>query len=463
MKSNVQHLNDISETCCYVPELEQMTLGGLLLKPELIGLVAASGGAKLFYEPCHAELFDLMASRNRKGLLVSPVALAEWANEHHAMSELGGARYLITLAGAAITVGFEDYIDQLADAKARRELLAVAQEVQAAVVKGEETAVSISGRMESALMDVQPTKRAAPVSMMKAVTKAVSQSWDAYNGEDNGAVISGIGKLDDIMSGFYPGELTLLGGRPSMGKTALALSMGLNVARAGHGVVICSLEMSPEAMAMRAISEGTAELGRGVHYSDMRMGRMSPMQGEAMVEAAKSVAELPITFLPREFSDIGALMSGAKQAQRILGKGNMRLFIVDYAQLLQAKASSRFEEITKISIALKSLAAQLNVPVLALSQLSRKVEERNDKRPQLADLRESGQLEQDADSVLFCYRDEYYVERLKPDDPEKLEKWKAAMEASRNRLEIIVAKQRQGQIGTAHVFCNPALNRIWEG
>ena len=172
---------------------------------------------------------------------------------------------------------------------------------------------------------------------------------------------------------------------------------------------------------------------------------------------------LPITFLPRQYSDIGALFAGARQVQRAMG-GGMRLLIVDYAQLLRSQAKGRYEQITEISIALKALSGQLNVPVIALSQLSRQVEQRDDKRPILSDLRESGQLEQDADAVLFCYRDEYYLEREKPEDYDfdALGDWQAAMERVRNRLEIIVAKQRQGATGTAVVRFNPAINLVWE-
>jgi len=229
-------------------------------------------------------------------------------------------------------------------------------------------------------------------------------------------------------------------------------------------VVICSLEMNPEAMALRAISEASASSRASVAYSDIRQGNMSESQAKAAVEAAQRVSDLPITFLSREFSDIGSLMSGAKRAKKQL-RDNMKLLVIDYAQLLRAPGNSRYEQITNISIALKSLAGQLGVPVLALSQLSRQLESREDKRPMMSDLRESGQLEQDADAVLFCYREEYYLEREEPDASEDIEShadWQAAMTAQRNRLDIIVAKQRQGAIGTAHVRCNPALNLIWE-
>lgn len=462
--SEVAYLRD--EHAPHNVTAEQQVLGALLLYPERTGVVGAAGGRDLFYDPVHSDIFDMIARRERDGAHVSPVALNDEANGHPGMKDLGGGRYLVRLAGAAISPSeVSDYIDILADAKAKRDLLVRLAEAQAAIVKGGEPAGTIAGRLEASLIAADRAGGPKPVSMLKAVTTAVEQSWAAYNGDDGAAVHSGINALDQIVTGFYPGEMVLLGGRPSMGKTAVALSMALNVAREGQGVVICSLEMNPEAMALRAMSEATARAGQGISYAKMRRGDMAPQQIDALKSAAEEVAELPITFLPRQFADLGALYSGAKQARRILGEDNMKLLIVDYAQLLRSPQSSRYEQITEISIALKNLAGQLNVPVLALSQLSRAVEQRNDKRPTLADLRESGQLEQDADAVLFCYRDEYYLEREEPDlfhEPDKHDVWRSAMDAARHKLEIIVAKQRQGAIGTANVKCNPALNIVWE-
>jgi replicative DNA helicase len=191
---------------------------------------------------------------------------------------------------------------------------------------------------------------------------------------------------------------------------------------------------------------------------------MADSQIEVLRRVTPDVAALPIQFLERKFADLDALVAGCRQIKRSMGDG-LKLLIVDYLQLIEARGENRTQEISRISRALKALAGALNVPIIALSQLSRQVESRDDKRPMLSDLRESGQIEQDADAVLFCYRDEYYVERMRPAneaDLEKVEKWQRLMEATRNRLEIIVAKHRQGEIGTARVRCNVALNLIWE-
>lgn len=285
---------------------------------------------------------------------------------------------------------------------------------------------------------------------------------EAYQGTNSDLVRFGIPALDDIIPGLYPGELTLLGGRPAMGKSAVALTMALNAARAGHGVAIASLEMTPAAMAQRALSEASAQYGCAVPYVDMRTGIMSEDQVRGLVENAEGVGNLPITFLSRAHANVEALSMAVRQIARANPK--FRLLIVDYAQLLKSsRGRSRYEQVTEISIALKGIAMSLNIPVVALSQLSREVDKRDDKRPVLSDLRESGQLEQDADSVLFCYRPEYYLAQTDPGskDLDKQANWQIELEEARGKLEIGVAKQRMGQTGVAHCRCALATNTVW--
>lgn len=446
-------------------EAEQQLLGALLFSPVELSSIMRRGGADLFHDPVHAAIFETVAAKEKLGHLVSPVTIADAMRGHTGLDQLGGGGYLTRLAGIAPpSSATHAYVGMLDDLRRKRRIVAALSEAQAVIARGEDSADIIAGRLEAALIEAHDTADGGgPMSMMKAVTVAMDQVYAAYSGNTANLVTSGIIALDRMLAGFYPGELILIGGRPSMGKTGLVLSMALNAARAGHGVVIVSLEMNPEALALRALSEATAQGADAVAYASMRRGDMTEAQVRSLRESAKAVAELPIIFLPRQFSDIGALFAGAKQAQRVMG-GKMRLLIVDYAQLLRSSAKTRYEQITEISIALKALAGHLNMPVVALSQLSRNVESRDDKRPQLSDLRESGQLEQDADAVLFCYRDEYYLEREKPDgtDLEEFADWQSAMERAKNRLEIIVAKQRQGEIGTAHVRFNPAWNLLWE-
>ena len=442
-------------------EAEQQLLGALLLDASRLHMIpdACPGW---FYDPLHCEIFEVIEKRARADELVSPVAIAA-VMDPDAFAGVNGTGYLARMAGGSISGNqVRDYGSMLADLSDKRALVTAMGTALREIGSGS-TAADVAGKLEAALIAAAGTGRSGPVSMMKAISDAIEEALAAYRGESTAAIRSGIPALDRMLGGFYPGELILLGGRPSMGKTGVALAIALNAAREGHGVAIASLEMTPASLAMRALSEQTAQSKCAVEYSSMRRGAMSEQHARSMVEASRTVADLPVQILPQTFRDIGALYSGAKQAKRLM-RGNMRLLIVDYLQLLKSPARTRIEQITEISIALKSLAAQLDVPIIALSQLSRAVESREEKRPVLSDLRESGQLEQDADTVLFCYRDEYYLDRDEPDisDAEAHDAWRHAKEHARNKLEIIVSKQRQGEVGTAHVRFNPALNLIWE-
>ena len=449
----------------YSVEAEQQVLGALLLHNDLVGPVVEAGGASLFYDPVHRDLFEKIRGMERDGILASPVTLREWAAEHENAAELGGARYLARLAGASVTPKhIRDYAQHLGELALRRSILEATDTARAELIRGEEAGAHIAARLEAAICNVDGGQRTGLVSMHRATHDAIEGAMKARAGEDDGKIETGVPALDSMIGGMHPGEFILLGGRPSMGKSALSINIAINAARRGHGVAFCSLEMMPDAIAIRAISEEMGERGVNLPYRDIRGGQWQDAQAEALRTAAATVADLPIYMLPREYADIGALMAGAKRAKAMLG-GNLKLLVVDYVQLMRdQKTKNRYELITEVSTALKLLAGRLGVPVLALSQLSRNVEQRDDKRPMLSDLRESGQLEQDADTVMFCYRDEYYIEREKPpeNELESLADWHSALDLSRNRLEIIVAKQRQGPIGTAHVMCDVACNRVWD-
>lgn len=456
------------ETMPISVEAEQQVLGEMMMTNcEGSGYNAAlhAGGSALFYDPVHQSIFDACHAKAMQGFLVSPITIADVVRDDHGLRELGGPAYLVRLAGTVFGANAgAHYVAMLADLKRKRELVQVMNEAQAAIAHGQDDADTIVGRLEVALINADPVGQSRPVSLAQALTGATEMIAAAYQGEDGGALRTGLTALDKIVPGLYPGDLVLLGGRPSMGKSAVASCIATRAARLGKGVCIASLEMTPENMAMRIMSEATADSGAGVSYAAMRKGDMTEAEMRAVLSVTQNeIADLPIQFLPPSYRDIGAINVGVKQVQRRFA-GNLGLVIVDYLGLIKGEGKSRYEEITNISIALKGLAMQLKVPVLALSQLSRAVESRNDKRPQLSDLRESGQLEQDADTVLFCYRDEYYLEREQPDteDLELYTKWLDAKDRARNRLELIVAKQRQGEIGTAHMMFNPALNAIWD-
>lgn len=453
-------------------EAEQQVLGNLLMRPERIMEVSGRGGVSLFYDQVHAQIFRVMVERDRVGDLVDAVTIARSPSLIDALADLGGPGYVARLAGTAMnSPALMGYVDHLDDLRAKRDILHLLRRTETALATDEIAAGDASAALEAGIAAIGATSSAVqPVTIMKAASNALRNVDAAYRGETPAAVLSGIRALDEILPGIEAGELALLGGRPAMGKTAVAMAMGLNAARAGHGVIFASLEMTPEALTLRAMSEGTAGGRYGVAYSDARRGRMTEDEYRAFIDASKRVAELPISFLPRRYAEASALMSGVKQCLRHLPKDKLPLLIVDYLQLMDVKGSSRFEKITEISRSLKGLAMTLGIPVLALSQLSRSIESREDKRPMMSDLRESGQLEQDADQIMFCYRAEYYHAREEPILPahptrdELLDRsaWEEAMRSIRGQLDIIVAKQRQGETGTARVRFNPALNYISE-
>lgn len=448
-------------------EAEQQVLGHLLLNETRLDGLGAMASPELFADPVHGRIFDQIAQRHRAGEFVSPVTLRLWAEGDDGMMQLGGPAYLVRLAGCAMAgFAFGDYVAMLDRLRQKRVLAAAAERALAELQDDASDAGMVSGRLEAAIaMGRGGAADNLPLSATAATTAALARVKAAQDGERVPGVRCGIPDLDDIVPVLRPSQLILLGGRPSMGKSAVALEIAANVAAAGGPVCFASLEMQPDDMMMRLMARGTGDRGRGVPYAAFETGSLREDQYRAVVSAGIDAARLPIEFLPPSYRDVGALFAGAKQVAA--KHGSLGLVVVDYLQLLRSPAKSRYEQITDISMSLKLLAMQLKVPVLALTQLSRQCEARDDKRPQMQDLRDSGQLEQDADTVMFCFREEYYLEREEPrldgtaEASAKHQSWSGAMEAQRNRLEIIVAKQRQGRIGTAHLRFNPALNMFW--
>lgn len=466
MPNDMRH--DIVAAPPHSIEAEQQLLGAMLLDPDLIPPL--SGLSPLaFYESAHGDLFKAMKARHESDNLVSPITMGEFARQHAGMQDLGGPRYLVNLAASAVaSYAAADYAEMISELHDKRRVMALLSEAAAEVAQDAVKTADVSARVQTMLSSMMTANRSGPVSMAQATDKAVRLAIEAKTTGKVAGIASGIPSLDELIGAFRPADLVIIGGRPSMGKTAVALSMALNAARSGAGVAIASLEMTPESLALRAISEATGgNAGGAIPYVGIGRGEFADSQRPAISRAAAEVAALPISILPMHFRDVAAIQAGVAQAAATtLRKSGLGLVIVDYLQIVQMAGASRYEKVTEISVALKAMAARLQVPVIVLAQLNRGVEQREDKRPMMSDLKESGQLEQDADTVIFCYRDEYYLERMKPepdDSPEDHDEWRRLMERSRNRLDLIVAKQRQGPIGSVRVGFNPALNYIWEG
>lgn len=443
-------------------EAEQMVLGAILANNDRYNAVRLVLDGGMFYDPLHGRIWDHITDLIEAGDLASPVTLKARMVDDEGLRQIGAGYLAKLVAVSPDSRSLRDYAGLVSDAAAKRRIVAAIR--NASEQMNSQTAGQIAADLETSLAEVAAaTDRAGPMSMLAAVTEAMKDVKQAMESGELPGVRPAVGTLTDLVPMFGPGELILLGGRPSMGKTGVALSIATAAARAGHGVIIVSLEMLPKALALRAVSEASALGKQAVAFSKMAMGDVPDIHRDPMLEAAREVARLPIQFLSREYATIGAMTAGVREARKLLPKDKTPLVVVDYAQLLNSPAKTRYEQITEISIALKGMAMRLECPVLALSQLSRSLESREDKRPQLSDLRESGQLEQDADTVLFCYRDEYYIERQKPDedDLDAMQAWEDALKRAHNRLEIIVGKQRQGPVGVAHMRFNPALNLIW--
>ncbi len=458
-------------------EAEQQLLGGILNNNDLFYSLEDKIDPEHFYDPVHSRIFDVISSRIKDGKLASAVTVNTFLTEDEGLKELGGSSYLAQLmAGSVASSAIKDYSKLVYDLAIRRELIVLGQE--------------ISSRAQSIKVDEQPEEQIILAeqnlykigdsgksetgfkSFLKALGEAIQVANAAHHRDGNLAGIStGFIDLDKKMGGLHSSDLIILAGRPSMGKTSLATNIAYNIAKSFHkkdnpdgssetvdgGIVgFYSLEMSAEQLAARILSE-TAE----IPSEQIRRGDMTENEFRRFVEAAKSIESSPLYIDDTPALTIAQLASRARRLKRTHG---LDALIIDYLQLVRAASSkeSRVNEISEITQGLKAIAKELNIPVIALSQLSRQVENREDKRPQLADLRESGSIEQDADVVLFVYREEYYKEREKPSDNdlEKMAIWQEEMDRLHGRAELILGKQRHGPIGTVELSFEGKFTRF---
>lgn len=446
-------------------EVEQNILGALLVNNDVFQTIAGRITADDFFDPVHRRLYERIAAQLAQDALVSPVTLKVAFEDDEGLKELGGPKYLARLAGAAISIfATRDYADTLAALGRKRRLAERLEEEIEALKDPDKDAAAVLGSIEAYSMLQEGKAGAEIVPFARALMTAVEDTQRAFENDELPGAPTGIRNLDLMTGGFFPGELVILGGRPAMGKSATALAMALNAARAGKGVAIASLEMTAASLALRAISEATSRTGAGVAYNDARRGGISDDDCRAFFESARDISGLPIHIIPSTVRDLGAIYAMAKRSARMLeAKGTpLSMLIVDYLQLIRSAKQSRYDQISEISMGLKALAMQLGVPIVALSQLSRSVESRDDKRPVMSDLRESGQLEQDADVILFCYRDEYYLQREKPEehDCDAVQEWHQALSRAAGFMDIIVAKQRMGETGNVRVRFDARTNAI---
>ncbi len=463
------------ETMPHSIEAEQQLLGAILTNNDVYDRVASIIGAQHFYDPVHARIFETAAARIARNALASPVTLRAFLENDAGLKELGGAAYLVKLAGAAIsTFAARDYAQMIYDLAIRRELIALGHEIA-----GKAARVDVDSEPKDQIVEAEQKlyqlaekgqSDTGFQSFLKAVTDAVNVANAAYQREGGMAGIStGLVDLDSKLGGLHNSDLLILAGRPSMGKTSLATNIAFNIARTyrrgklpdgsegavdGGVVGFFSLEMSAEQLAGRVLAEASE-----ISSHKIRQGDMDEIEFRRFVDAAKTLESCPLYIDDTAAIPIAQLAARARRLKRTHG---LDVLIVDYLQLVRGSSDNRVQEIGEISMGLKAIAKELHIPVIALSQLSRQVENREDKRPQLSDLRESGSIEQDADVVMFVFREEYYKEREKPGDHEldKMAEWQEAMSRLHGKAEVIIGKQRHGPIGTIELSFEAQYTRF---
>jgi replicative DNA helicase len=463
------------ETMPHSIEAEQQLLGALLTNNDIYDRVASIIGPQHFYDPVHSRIFETAAARIAKNNLASPVTLKAFFEDDDGLKELGGPAYLARLAGSAISAfAVRDYAQMIYDLAVRRDLIQLGRDISAKASK-----VDVASEPKEQIVEAeqalyqlaeQGQSESGFQSFLKAVTDAVNVANAAYQREGGLAgIATDLVDLDHKLGGLHKSDLLILAGRPSMGKTSLATNIAFNVAKSyrrgvtpdgtegaveGGVVGFFSLEMSAEQLAGRILAEASE-----ISSHKIRQGDMDESEFRRFVEAAKQLESCPLYIDDTAAIPIAQLAARARRLKRTHG---LDLLIVDYLQLVRGMSDNRVQEIGEISMGLKAIAKELNIPVIALSQLSRQVESRDDKRPQLSDLRESGSIEQDADVVMFVFREEYYAEREKPSDDrlDEMAEWQERMSRLHGKAEVIIGKQRHGPIGTVELSFEAEFTRF---
>jgi replicative DNA helicase len=458
-------------------EAEQALLGALLYDNAAFERLGDHLQARHFFEPFHQRLFQAVETQIRKGQLAEPILLAEQFARDPAFEELGGIRYLADLVDRAPpAANAPDYARAVYDLALRRDLIRIGGEIATVAQQGD-AELDARDQIEQAEQQLYQLAETGGVSsgfvpFADALQGALAMAAEAHSRDGGLAGLStGLADLDQKIGGMHPSDLVILAARPSMGKTSLACNIAFDVARnyawepqpdgsrktvRGGVVAFFSLEMSSEQLAMRLLAETS-----GVSGDRLRKGEIDALEFGRVRDAALEIQEAPLYIDATGGLSLAKLTARARRLKRMMG---LDLVIVDYLQLITTGAGgpdNRVQEVSMITQGLKALAKELQVPVLALSQLSRQVENREDKKPQLSDLRESGSIEQDADMVMFVYRESYYLSRLEPrEGTEEHFKWQEQMDQVRGLAEIIIGKQRHGPIGTVKLSFNEDLTKF---
>ena len=464
---------------------EAAVIGAILFDNNVHQRIADVVASPDFYAPAHQEIYAVAERMIQDGRVADGVTLREHFERDDTLSQIGGAVYLAELLeSAAFGPEVVDYAKMIRDLAVRRELVQIGAGISTRALAPEQgqeggEQVQLAERELFALAERGTTSKGF-WSFNEAAEQSLHMAEAAFKRDGKIAgIATHLDDLDDKLGGLHRSDLVILAGRPSMGKTSLATNIAFNAAKAckremdaagnkktvdGAQVAFFSLEMSAEQLATRIIAERT-----GISSHQFRQGDFDKGDFEKIREAVTELQNLPLYIDDTGGISISQLAARARRLQRMQG---LDLIIIDYLQLITAGSGgkgneNRVQELTQITMSLKALAKDLNVPIIALSQLSRQVEQREDKRPQLSDLRESGSIEQDADVVLFVFREEYYLERMEPDTgggnvqaQEKWNEWHEKMQRLHGTAEVIIGKQRHGPIGKVLLAFDARVTRF---
>ena len=441
-------------------EAEQALLGSILVNNDIIDEISMIVNSKTFYDPAHVKIYEVISNLNNKGMIANPITLKNFFEKDNMLNDVGGTEYLVKLTRFSASVKQAiDYAKIIHEMYLRRELVLISDKLSSDTLNAnseKQNAENIIEKTEKDLFDL--AERGSFSQSFLKFNQALDQTIEMatmamQNDQGIVGVPTGLKDLDEKLGGLHKSDLIILAGRPSMGKTALATNIAYNAAKnilnrqEKSSVAFFSLEMSSEQLSTRILSEQAR-----IKSDDIRRGKVSEEEINRYIETSRNIYNLPLFIDETPAITIATLSNRARRIKRLFG---LSLVVVDYIQLMRSSSNrndGRVQEISEITQGLKALAKELSVPVLALSQLSRAVEQRDDKQPQLADLRESGSIEQDADVVMFVYRQEYYLERKQPKlgSIEHAE-WQSKMNDVNGLADIILGKQRHGPTGTIKV------------
>jgi len=453
MENNLSLVKDQFKELPNNIEAEQAVIGSILVSNDIFDEINTIISNINFFDPMHQKIFEAVESLIYKGMLANPITLKNYFEDEK--DDLNVPEYLVKITKFSTSVRQAiEYSKIIYDMFVRRELIKISEQtIDSAKINDLDTnGQSIIESSERLLFDLaeKGSFNSSLVKFDEAMKQTIEMASAAFKNEEGiVGVPTGLRDLDDKLGGLHQSDLIIIAGRPSMGKTSLATNIAFNAAQKlqesgkKSSIAFFSLEMSSEQLSTRIISEQAR-----ISSNDIRRGRISDDQFDKFLETSKNISELPLYIDETPAISIAALSNRARRIKRLFG---LDMIVVDYIQLMRGTTfnkDGRVQEISQITQGLKAIAKELSVPVVALSQLSRQVEQRDDHKPQLADLRESGSIEQDADVVMFVYREGYYLQRKEPREATvEHAEWQAKMNEVAHLAQIIIGKQRHGPIG----------------